>query len=216
MSKIASHVRGHFVAYLALFFALGGTAGAATTVTATTHKDAKADTKLVKNLAPSLSVKHAKTADSATSAASATHATTADNATNAASATNAADLGGHPASAYVLSGTSGEVFHFVGDPGEPAFQNGWGNYGNGFQRASFYMDPIRRVHLDGVVTGSNTGTTVFTLPPLDRPFGNQAFAVAAGAGPGLEDVDVFSNGNVFAFGSQTVVALDGISFVAGD
>jgi hypothetical protein len=29
MSKIASHVRGHFVAYLALFFALGGTSVAA-------------------------------------------------------------------------------------------------------------------------------------------------------------------------------------------
>jgi hypothetical protein len=29
MSKIASHVRGHFVAYLALFFALGGTSFAA-------------------------------------------------------------------------------------------------------------------------------------------------------------------------------------------
>jgi len=29
MSKIASHVRGHFVAYLALFFALGGTSMAA-------------------------------------------------------------------------------------------------------------------------------------------------------------------------------------------
>src|SRR5881398_2858138 len=29
MRKIASHVRGHFVAYLALFFALGGTSFAA-------------------------------------------------------------------------------------------------------------------------------------------------------------------------------------------
>src|SRR5436305_13191580 len=72
------------ISMVALSLVLGGTAVAASTAT---HKDKKADTKLIKKLAPSLSVKHAKTADSATNA---THATSADSATNATNATNAA------------------------------------------------------------------------------------------------------------------------------
>src|SRR5207248_4032988 len=86
------------IAMVALFAALGGTSFAATKVITAKHKDAKADTKLVKKLAPSLSVKHAKTAGSAAtathattagSATNATHATSADSATNATNATNA-------------------------------------------------------------------------------------------------------------------------------
>jgi hypothetical protein len=76
-----------------LSLVLGGTAFAASTVTG--HTDAKADTKLVKKLAPTLSVKHAKTAGNATNAlnatnaVNATHATTATTATNATNATHA-------------------------------------------------------------------------------------------------------------------------------
>jgi len=83
------------ISLMALFLALGGTSYAATKVVLTKHKDAKADTTLVKRLAPSLSVKHAKTADNATNAvnatnaANATHATSADSATHATNATNA-------------------------------------------------------------------------------------------------------------------------------
>jgi hypothetical protein len=65
---------------------LGGTA-----VAASVSGDTKADTKLIKKLAPSLSVKHAATANSATNATNATHATNATNATNAINATNAAN-----------------------------------------------------------------------------------------------------------------------------
>ena len=54
------------ISLIALFLALGGTSFAATNVLATKHKDVKQDTKLVKKLAPSLSVKHAHSADSAT------------------------------------------------------------------------------------------------------------------------------------------------------
>ena len=56
------------ISMITLSLVLGGTAFAASTAT---HKDKKADTKLIKKLAPSLSVKHAKTADSATHATSA-------------------------------------------------------------------------------------------------------------------------------------------------
>ena len=54
------------ISMVTLSLVLGGTAVAAATAK---HKDAKADTKLVKKLAPSLSVKHATTADNATNAA---------------------------------------------------------------------------------------------------------------------------------------------------
>ena len=83
------------ISLIALFLALGGTSYAATKVALTKHKDAAADTTLVKRLAPSLSVKHAKTADNATNAlnatnaVNATHATSADSAANATNATNA-------------------------------------------------------------------------------------------------------------------------------
>jgi hypothetical protein len=80
------------ISLIALSLVLGGTAVAATT---TKHKDAKADTKLIRKLAPSLSVEHAKTATAATNAThaanadDATHATSADSATKATHATSA-------------------------------------------------------------------------------------------------------------------------------
>ena len=57
------------ISMITLSLVLGGTAFAASTAT---HKDKKADTKLIKKLAPTLSVKHAKTANSATHATNAT------------------------------------------------------------------------------------------------------------------------------------------------
>jgi len=60
---------------VALSLVLGGTAFAAVTAR---HQDARADRRLVKKLAPSLSVRHATTADSAASSATATHAADSD------------------------------------------------------------------------------------------------------------------------------------------
>jgi hypothetical protein len=85
------------ISMVTLCLVLGGTATAATT---TKHSDVRADTKLVKSVAPSLSVKLAKHADVADSAAFATNAT---NATNATTADNTHSLGGLDASAYLLS-----------------------------------------------------------------------------------------------------------------
>src|SRR6476469_9816442 len=74
------------VSIVTLSLVLGGTPIAATTAT---HTDAKADAALVKKLAPSLSVKHAKTAANATSAVNATNAVNATHATSADRATHA-------------------------------------------------------------------------------------------------------------------------------
>jgi len=134
--KLVKHMRGHFVAYLALFFALGGTSIAASTAlgpntvgTKQLKKNAVIGSKVKNNsltgadiLESSLAkVPSAAKADSATSATSATTATNATNATNATSATNAtnaSNLGGHAASFYspavLQSGTSESGTYMVG------------------------------------------------------------------------------------------------------
>jgi len=76
------------ISLIALFLALGGTSYAASKLILSTDKDAKADAKLVRKLAPSLKVQYAKTAGIAG---------------NAASATTAAQLGGVPAAGYQRS-----------------------------------------------------------------------------------------------------------------
>jgi hypothetical protein len=105
------------ISMVTLSLVLGGTAFAASTAK---HKDARADTKLVKKLAPKLSVKHAKTATNAN------HANTADNATTATTADNATNLGGQPASAYLTSSDvqSGTFFLDPGTTGKVLFTDG--------------------------------------------------------------------------------------------
>jgi hypothetical protein len=123
------------ISMIALGLVLGGTSFAASKTVLAKHKDAKADTKLVKKLAPSLSVKHAKTANSATTAVNATnavnatHATTADSATNATNATtagNANNLGGQPPSFYVPNNAvqRGTFFMNAGTTGKVLFTDG--------------------------------------------------------------------------------------------
>jgi hypothetical protein len=146
------------ISMIALSLVLGGTAFAASGVVTAKHKDAKADTKLVKKLAPSLSVKHAKTATNATNAVNATnatnavnatHATSADSATHATSADsattagNASQLGGSPASSYEL--TNNIMWAVIGNngatatvlrssPGVTAARNATGNVSVTFPR----------------------------------------------------------------------------------
>ena len=43
--------------------------------------------------------------------------------------------------------------HYVGAPGEPAFEPGWSNFGGFHHRASFYKDRAGVVHLSGLVSG---------------------------------------------------------------
>lgn len=82
------------ISSVALFLALGG--GAFAAASSDNAKDKRIATRVVRHLAPSLSVAHASSADSATNAS---HASSAD------SAGNASKLGGSPASSYVQYGT---------------------------------------------------------------------------------------------------------------
>ncbi len=93
------------------------------------------------------------------------------------------------------------------------FRNGWHNFGHGFAVARFCKDAFGVVHLEGVITGGTADTTAFRLPTADRPRAAHAWAVAAGGSPpSLEDVNVFSTGDVFLNGTADPVALDGVSF----
>lgn len=95
--------------------------------------------------------------------------------------------------------------------------NGWKNFGNHFHAAEVCKDSLGFVHLAGVLTGGTADSTAFVLPRADRPRVDHAFSVAAGSGaPATENVDVFSNGDVFLFGSADPVAIDGVTFRAGD
>jgi hypothetical protein len=130
MGKIACHVRGHFVAYLALFFALGGTSIAAVNAV---PRNSVGTTQLKKNAVTTPKIKNGavtgakiklSTLGKVPAAANADHATSADNATNATNATNAAHasnadkatsagdagtLAGQPPSAYLDRCPSGTV-----------------------------------------------------------------------------------------------------------
>jgi hypothetical protein len=196
------------ISMITLSLVLGGTAFAASTAT---HKDKKADIKLIKKLAPSLSVKHAKTANSATSATTATNAT---NATNAATAANANALQGKAASAFAPSAI--EAAHVVDTAGEPAFQNGWHLPGfPGDEGLSFYKDPWGVVHIQGSTANPGSSGTVFTLPAGYRPTKNLYFAVY-GAGGSIAFVQVTDTGDVNPFGgSTTFLGLTNITFRAG-
>lgn len=82
------------ISSVALFLALGG--GAVAAATSDTTKDKRIATRVVRHLAPTLSVAHAAAAGTANNATHASSAGTAD---------NASSLGGQPASAYVQYGT---------------------------------------------------------------------------------------------------------------
>lgn len=69
-----------------------------------------------------------------------------------------------------------EVWHYVGETGEPAFQNGWANVGGALAPMRFRLvvgphatsgDIDTRnasLEIQGSVTGGDSGTVVFTLP----------------------------------------------------
>ena len=202
---------------------LGGTAVAAT---ATKHKDAKADTKLVKALAPSLSVKHAKTANSAINATNAVNATNATDATNATNATHATTAGGAPptdSAGGALSGScpnpglaAPEAVRLVGAAGQPAFGTGWSNVGGSFQTAGFYKDPFGVVHLQGDVKSTGASSTIFVLPPGYCPTAVENFPVYGNGGTAAGIAIRQSDCNVvLVAGDTSFIGLGGITFRAG-
>jgi hypothetical protein len=187
------------ISMVALSLVLGGTAIAASSAK---HGDKKADTKLVKKLAPSLSVKHAKTADSATNATNATHATSADSATNA---TNASALGGKPPSAYAATAQPAFI--------APTLGAGYSNLGGGFSKAGYAKDTLGYVHLSGTLNCPATTGTAFTLPVGYRP---GSFQLATEANNNQANwLTIAADGSVTTNSADGICGLDGVSFPAG-
>jgi hypothetical protein len=108
-----------------------------------------------------------------------------------------------------------DPWHVVGAAGEPAFQNGWANYGAGEQTLAFRKDPFGRVYMRGIVKGGANATVIFTLPTGYRPplGANCSIPTASGSNTGI--ASVAANGNVVL--SLNVTAplasyMDGVEF----
>jgi hypothetical protein len=141
-------------------------------------------------------------------------ATTATNATKAATADNASALGGIAPGGYVQTPT--EATRLVGEPGNPAFEDGYTNFGQGAP-AGFFKDQFGIVHLQGDVNPPNFASTIFTLPAGYRP--NQLgatgpmFLVRADATVGV--IDVRYDGKVRVLSSfDNHVSINGVTFRA--
>jgi hypothetical protein len=118
-----------------------------------------------------------------------------------------------------------EPVRFIGDVGQPAFENDWVNYDAGtsapdfsnpdFRNAGFYKDR-GRVYMQGVIK-NGTGATFFTLPAGYRPFNQRGFTVLnGGATSNVAYVVVDPDGatTIGAPYSTVFVFLDAISFLA--
>ncbi len=117
-----------------------------------------------------------------------------------------------------IGNLQGGVWHAVGGSGEPAFQNGWVNYGQ--RPAMFYKDAAGVVHLTGLVKSGTIGTTAFTLPAGYRPSTTVGAAslcrfvcVTSPLAAGV--VQIYGEGYVeLTTGSNIYYDLSGISFRA--
>jgi hypothetical protein len=105
---------------------------------------------------------------------SASHANSADNAVDAET------LGRAPSGDYAKKRL--EAVHLIGEPGEPEFENGASNTGQGTSKAAFYKDSFGFVHLQGTIDAPNVGQVAFTLPPGFRPASQICFATPAFVG----------------------------------
>lgn len=106
-----------------------------------------------------------------------------------------------------------EARHLIGGAGEPAFANGWTNFGGGESVANFYKYR-ERVYLGGLVKSGTVGATMFTLPVGYRPGGNVRFAVISNGAFGYFSIDSAGAANL-GVGSNVFVDLSPVNFQVG-
>lgn len=114
------------------------------------------------------------------------------------------------------------TWHRVGQPGEPIFENGWGNYtlaGN-WQYLRFFLSPDDFVSIEGIIDGGGVanGTVIFTLPAGYRPTRTVTFPVPTSPTPpvSLGRIDIEMDGSVSVqdtnAGAAGYMSLSGIRF----
>lgn len=122
-----------------------------------------------------------------------------------------------------------EDWHYIGDTelGEPAFLNGWLNFGGDYAHMRYYKDSDGRVHWEGVVDFPTAGSAK-TVPICTAPVGYRpeytvrhvVSAAAGGGGSGIFAVEWLPNGTVQAVGANNgnsiglFVSVCGVSYMA--
>lgn len=91
----------------------------------------------------------------------------------------------------------GEDWHYVGESGEPAFQNSWENSG-GNPALAFRIREAGIVDIQGTIVSGANGSVVFTLPEGYRPSAN-VFLPAFNFSPSAAYVVVGENGGVSCY-----------------
>jgi hypothetical protein len=137
---------------------------------------------------------------------------------------NADFVDGFHASDFARS--SSEGWHYVGDPGEPPFLNGWSNFDPNsshrvaaHQHVAFRIDANGTVHIRGLAKGGTLNQPIFQLPSAYCPHYDKVFPVIANNAFARITVNalyrhfaaqrctVFQN-----IGSTNWVSLEGVSF----
>jgi hypothetical protein len=109
-----------------------------------------------------------------------------------------------------------DSWHNVGDSGEPAFENGWVNYGSQYNGARFMKDAIGFVHLGGLVKDGTVDAPIFTLPSGYRPGARQIHVTVNDSDEEGHRIDVDTDGTVTPAGSISTgwTSLENITFYA--
>jgi len=82
------------------------------------------------------------------------------------------------------------------EPHEIPFEDAWGNYGNDYAPASWYLSTNGETRLRGVVDGGDEGTIMFYLPEEVWPEYKQVFTCALVDELGTANVSVDVDGAV--------------------
>lgn len=102
----------------------------------------------------------------------------------------------------------------------PSLENGWVNYGSGFESAGYVRTNAGIVTLKGLVKSGATNTTIFTLPPGYRPAMRMLFVTAGANNSTASRIDVLADGQVrWVTGpsnSAAHVSLASVQFPAAD
>lgn len=104
-----------------------------------------------------------------------------------------------------------DTTHLVGGTGNAAFAGAWANAGGTNASASYWIDLMGVVHLDGVVASGSVPSTIFTLPVGYRPRWAEVYIVASNGTVGICTIN--PDGTVVASsGSNVYFSLSGINF----